>query len=531
MARTSGRQWLGIGSIVAMAVITVTAFLSGAAAHAANPQITVDLSTSQGPVTYGASGSLYALAENGTPAADKLSGLKVQSIGQMAPGGSQHPDGDANVVAPEFWSEDGQQLQVYVQDYYPTWPYANPGISSYLNVVTTVVNSVKNEPDSSKYVLVPFNEPDWIWYGTSGSALTSFENDWKTVYQKIRSLWPGAQIAGPSFSAYDASAYQSFFTFAKANNVLPDLVSWHELSNMFSDWYTNYDSFRSIESSLGISIPININEYGRSSGDMGIPGQMIQYIARFENSRVQANMASWGTIGDIGETLTSSFAKASGWYLYRWYGERTGNDVAVTLPSATGALQATASLAASGQQAYVILGGAAGSTDVVLGGFASTSMGSTVRVVVSTLASSGASPSSGPVTTSQGDYTVSDGEVTVTVPNMVASSAYQINVTAGTASQFDPNQLYEISNVNSGLALEDYNDGTVDGSVVDQWAYSGDSHMQWYLVPEGGGYYKIVNGYSGKPLDDYQNGTANGSEVDQWEWSGGSNQLWSITAS
>ena len=90
-----------------MAAIAVTAFFSGPTARAANPQVTVNLSSSQGPVTYGASGSLYALAENGTPGYEMLSGLKVQSIGQMAPGGTQHPDGDANVVAPEFWSEDG----------------------------------------------------------------------------------------------------------------------------------------------------------------------------------------------------------------------------------------------------------------------------------------------------------------------------------------------------------------------------------------------------------------------------------------
>lgn len=530
MAKQSPRRLFRTTGIAGMAAIAVAAFFCVPTAHAANPQVIVNLSSSQGAVTYGASGSLYALAENGTPGYEMLSGLKVQSIGQMAPGGTQHPDGDANVVAPEFWSEDGQQLQVYVQDYYPTWPYTNPGITSYLNVVTTVVDSIKNEPNAGKYVLVPFNEPDWIWYGTSGSALTNFENDWKTVYQKIRSLWPSAQIAGPSFSAYNASAYQSFFTFAKENNVLPNLVTWHELSNIFSDWYTNYDSFKSIESSLGINIPININEYGRSSGDMGIPGQMIQYIARFENSRVQGNMASWGTIGDIGETLTDSFAKASAWYLYRWYGERTGNDVAVTLPSLTGALQATASLSSDGQQAYVILGGSSGSTDVVIQGISSTSLGSTVHVTVSTLADSGANASSGPTTTSSGNYSVSGGEITVTIPNMAAANAYQINVTAGTSSLFDPNQLYEISNVHSGLALEDYDLDTVDGSVVDQWAYSGsDSHMQWYIVPEGNGYYKIVNGYSGKPLDDYENGTANGSEVDQWEWTGGSNQLWKIT--
>jgi hypothetical protein len=532
MPPTPHRWRIALESVAVASALAAALVVGIPVAQAANPQITVNLGASQGAVTYGASGSLYGLAENGTPSPDKLSGLKVQGIGQMAPGGSQHPDGDANVVAPEFFSEDGQQLQVYVQDYYPTWPYTNPGISSYLNVVTTVVNSVKNQPNAGKYMLVPFNEPDWIWYGTSGSALTSFENDWKTVYQKIRSLWPSAQIAGPNFSSYNASAYQSFFTFAKANNVLPNLVTWHELSNMFSDWYTNYNSFRSIESSLGINIPININEYGRSSGDMGIPGQMIQYIARLENSRVAGNMAAWATIGDLGQTLTdSNFAKASAWYLYRWYGERTGNDVAVTLPSQNGALQATASLAGTSQQAYVILGGSSGSTDVVINGFSLTSMGSTVHVVVSTLANSGGNASNGPTTTSQGDYTVSGGKITVTVPNMSAANAYQINVAAGSGSLFDPNHLYELANVNSGKALEDYNYGTTDGSKVDQWTYSGgDAHTQWYIVPEGNGYYKVVNGYSGKPLDDYNNGTANGSPVDQWSWSGGNNQLWKITS-
>jgi hypothetical protein len=178
----------------------------------------------------------------------------------------------------------------------------------------------------------------------------------------------------------------------------------------------------------------------------------------------------------------------------------------------------------------VILGGSSGSTDVVIQGISSTSLGGTVHVAVSTLANSGSNASSGPTTTSSGKYSVSNGAITVTIPNMVAANAYQINVTAGTDSLFDPNQLYEISNVHSGLALEDYDLGTVDGSVVDQWAYSGgDNHMQWYIVPEGDGYYKIVNGFSGKPLDDYQNGTANGSKVDQWEWSGGNNQLWKIT--
>ena len=531
MTRRTTRFRLTMLAGVATAALTAGTLVGGTSAIAANPVVTVDLGSNQGAVTYGASGSLYALGNDGTPTDDKLSGLKIPSIGEMAPGGSQHSDGDANKVAPEFFRQDGSELQVYIQDYYAGFPYPNPGVSSYLNVVTTVVNSIKNQPNASKYMLVPFNEPDNIWYGSSGTKLTDFENDWKTVYQKIRSLWPSARIAGPNFYQYNSSAFSSFFTFAKNNNVLPNLVTWHELqSNFFTNWYSNISSFRSIESGLGISIPVNINEYGRSSGDMGIPGQMIQFISRFESSRVSGNMASWATIGDIGETLTdNNFSKASAWYLYRWYGERTGNDVGVTLPSQTGSLQATASLASNGKEAMVILGGASGSTNVVVKNISST-MGGTVHVVVSTLSNTGGSSSNGPSTTSQGDYTVSGGQITVTVANMAAANAYQVTVSSGSGNTFDPNKLYEIANVNSGKALDDYDHDTTDNSTVDQYTYSNsDDHQQWYIVNEGAGYYKIVNGYSGKPLDDYNNSTANQARVDQYSWSGGDNQLWSVT--
>jgi hypothetical protein len=531
MTRRTTRLRLGALASLATATLAAGSFIGGHAASAANPAVTVDLSSHQGAVTYGASGALYGLSNNGSPSDDKLSGLKVQSIGQMPPNGAQHPDGDANKVAPEFFREDGAELQVYMQDIYAGFPYPNPGINSYLSVIPGIVSSVQNQPNAGQYTLVPFNEPDNIWYGSSGTALSNFENDWKSVYQKIRSQWPSARIAGPNFFQYNSSAYRSFFTFAKNNNVLPNLTTWHELQgNFFSNWYSNISDFRSIESSLGINIPVNINEYGRSSGDMGIPGQMIQFLARFENSRVAANMAVWGSIGDLGQTLTdNNFAKASGWYLYRWYGERTGNDVLAIPPSQNGALQATASLAPSGRQASVILGGSSGSTDVVIKGFGSTPMGGTVHVVVSTLANSGGSASNGPTTTAQGDYTVSSGQITVTVPNMAAANAYNVTVTAGPGNTFDPNRLYELGNLNSGKALEDNNYGTQDNSVVDQWTYSGDSHMQWYLVNEGSGYYKVVNGYSGKPLDDYNNSTANGAAVDQWSWHAGNNQLWQIT--
>ena len=520
--------------VVTAILLASTALVLGTseAATAANPALSVDLSYSLGAVGYGASGSLFAVSQDGTPSDDKLSGIKLQSTGQMAPNGKQHPDGDANKIAPEFFRQNGQELQVYIQDYYAGFPYPNPGINAYLNTVTTVVNSVKNQPNASKYVLVPFNEPDNIWYSNSGQGLINLQNDWKSVYQRIRSLWPQARIAGPSFFHYDSAAYRSFFTFAKNNGVLPNLTTWHELTtDFFTGWYDRYNDYRAMENSVGISdIPININEYGRSTGDRSIPGQMINYIARLDATRVAGNMASWDKIGDIGQTLTRDFRKDAAWYLYRWYGERTGTQVRVTPPSSSADLQGTASLSRTKQQASVIVGGANGTNDVAISGFSSTSMGSTVRVVVSGLTNTGRNPSAGPTTLSQRDYAVSGGRVTVTIPNMVAANAYQVTVTAGAGNRFDPNRLYRLTNVNSGKALDDYDHGTVDGSSVDQYTFGEtDGHQRWYLVNEGAGYYKVVNGFSGKTLDVSNASTADLAPVVQWTWTYGDNQLWRIT--
>jgi hypothetical protein len=112
---------------------------------------------------------------------------------------------------------------------------------------------------------------------------------------------------------------------------------------------------------------------------------------------------------------------------------------------------------------------------------------------------------------------------------MVAANAYQINVTAGTDSLFDPNQLFEISNVHSGLALEDYDLGTVNGSKVDQWEWISGNNQLWKITPVGGSY-EFANKVSGKALDVYDAATSDGGTIDQWKYSGSSNQLWSITA-
>jgi hypothetical protein len=197
-------------------------------------QLTVDLARETGPVFHGAIGALYGLSEDGVPGADLLAPLHVKTIAQKPPGGLQHPTGDAEKVAPEFISAGGEWIFVYLQDIYPDWPYKDEGIASYVTKVKSIVSYLADDP---YYVLVPFNEPDWIWYDLKTADPVQyiinrdrFLADWTTAYLAIRSLNPDAFIAGPNEAYYDGRFMPDFLSYAKAGQVLPDIVSWHELS-------------------------------------------------------------------------------------------------------------------------------------------------------------------------------------------------------------------------------------------------------------------------------------------------------------
>src|SRR5690606_36786127 len=110
-------------------------------------------------------------------------------------------------------------------------------------------------------------------------------------------------------------------SYAKANNVVPDIVTWHELQNdFFTDWYNHFNHYRNIETNLSITPrPIAINEYGRFSGDLGVPGNLVQWMARFENSKVNGMLAYWTTAGTLNDLITQNNKATGGWWLYKWY--------------------------------------------------------------------------------------------------------------------------------------------------------------------------------------------------------------------
>ncbi|GAA2692519.1 carbohydrate-binding protein [Actinoplanes palleronii] len=489
----------------ALAATVLAASLPATPASAAASTFTVDLATGTGALRYGATGFLYGLGDEGIPNETMLAALKPQVTAQKAPDGLQHPNGDALRIAPMFKRAGGREIQIYLQDVYQQWPYENLGLTDYLAKVDTITRKVVADPYRSSYVYVPFNEPDQIWYSGNLAGLLSA---WKTVYQKIRSIDPGARIAGPNFAAYRSADLRAFLTYARDNGVLPDVMTWHELGDDFyTSWQQHYDDYRAIEVALGVTKrPISINEYARASGDLGVPGNLVQYVAKFENSKVDGCLAYWTTAGGLNDLVTRNNQATGAWWLYKWYGDLSGGTVAVTPPAAGGSLQGLAALDPAKKQARVILGGnnpgtGTYDTNVLVKGLPSY-LGTTVHATVWGIDTSGTNPSAGPYVVKEGDFTASGGQVTVPLTGLKGQSAYQIIVTPDKDLTAASTGRYEAEYAAlAGTAKVTYgsNSGYSGTSFTEGYGASSTASTNFVVTAPADGYYTLALRYAAGP--------------------------------
>ncbi|MFJ9561080.1 carbohydrate-binding protein [Streptomyces fuscichromogenes] len=475
------------GAAVAVAAIGALLAVPGTAA-AASQTYTVDLGTTTGAVLHGSNGALYGQSDDGVPGDNLLAPLKLTTGSQKPPGGAQHPNGDILAVAPSFFRNGGGTMYTNIQDEYSDWPYQNNGISDYLTQVDTAVNAVKATSYADKVVFVPFNEPDGNWYtGLSSSnsttyaaALSSFESDWSTVYARIKSDYPGAKIAGPNTANYLSKFFGDFLTYAKANNQLPDVFTWHELGpSSLSGYRGRYTAYRALETARSISpITVNIDEYANRR-DLSVPGQMIQWAAMFEDTKVYAQQPYWDIAGNMsGNTVHTNVPNGS-WWFWHWYAGMTGQTVKTTPPQANvqDTLQGIGSLDTSRKQAQVIVGGSSTDTNVVINNIPSATFGSKVEVTVQSLDWSGYEGASAPPKAiSRTAYTPSGGSITVPLTGLNSMSAYRITVTpngGGTATA---------PSVPSYSSYEAENAAITDGTVVQQATGASYSTAQLYAT-------------------------------------------------
>ncbi|MER7841405.1 RICIN domain-containing protein [Streptomyces sp. NPDC096040] len=566
-----------------LGALTLAAALGTAAPAQAAPTSSTTLVVSANqtlrPVTHVASGSLYGLDTASVPADGLVEPLKPNTFVQMAPGGSQLPNGepspggDALVVAPEA-ARAGAKVVIRMPDWYPNFPYKWVSWSDWLAAVDKQVASVKSSGATNVAAYELWNEPDWTW---DTSAAGSFDSGWATTYKEVRAKDSSTPIQGPSYSAWNQSWMSTFLTDAKASGTVPDIIAWHELQGS-QNIAAHVAAYRALETSLGISPrPIAIEEYGTTS-EVGVPGPLASYVAKFERAGVHdAELAFWNHYGTLGDTLTDTGGSPNGAYwLYKWYGDMSGNMLVTTPPAQTG-IDGFASRNGAGNQISVVTGGCTGSCAVTVNGLSSLSaFGSTVHVKLEYTPSKGRTTAvSGPITVSDTDYTVSGGSITVPV-TMNASDGYHLTITpSGTATSLAGR--YQITNRNSGLALDTNGAGTAQGTAVVQatattgtdqnwtlvaagnglykiqqqasglllgitnmgtsdggtaliWGDNGTADHLWQLIPSGDGYYKIANYNSGLLLGVNNMSTSSGAQVLQWDDNGTADHLWKLTA-
>ncbi|MFE2519943.1 hypothetical protein [Streptomyces mirabilis] len=112
----------------------------------------------------------------------------------------------------------------------------------------TVQWDLWNEPDSSNF-----------W----GASQSQYLQMWSRFYAKVRAAFPNQLIVGPSTASQPNTSntwWTTYLSYVKANNVAPDIYSWHDEPG---DPVTDVGRANSTLTAAGLtnSRPYQINEY------------------------------------------------------------------------------------------------------------------------------------------------------------------------------------------------------------------------------------------------------------------------------
>ena len=289
-------------------------------------ELTIDYSSPQDEITHGATGFLYGLAEPNIPDGRMLHALSPKVLSTRVPNGLQHPSGDLAQVSQYFFENGGQSIIIYMQDIYPDWYYSYR--EDYLETMSQVIDTITPLENSDKFIYQPFNEMNnGVWYGDFSQLdnRIAFYNAYKNAYNLIKEKTNGAPVGGPAYTDYNSELIKEFLEYCVSNNCVPDVMIWHELY-----WYSTYGirdtvkDYRNIEKELGLKeIRVIIDEYGTFK-DIGTPGNLLQYIASFEETNTEGCLAFWRLPNNMNDLCADNNMPSSAWWLYHWYSQMSG---------------------------------------------------------------------------------------------------------------------------------------------------------------------------------------------------------------
>ena len=178
-----------------------------------------------------------------------------------------------------------------------------------------------------------WNEPDLPQFWDR-SAEQFFET-WKRAVRTIRRVNPKSIIVGPSLARGPAHYLYGFLLSAHEEDVLPDIISWHDMELAHPD---NVVNVRQFLVKRGIpDRPISINEFRYSDGTYH-PGHLVWWLSHIEEEAPDsAAYACWpdreGYTNCETDTLDGLVSRGgsrrAAWFAHKGYVEITGQLVHV----------------------------------------------------------------------------------------------------------------------------------------------------------------------------------------------------------
>lgn len=438
--------------------LLLAALLGSAALPAiAQERLEVDMASDTGAFHGGASGTLYGLYDARLPHPNLVEGIGLRTVSTKAQDGPQHPGADALEVSTLLTDASGGDTYIYMTDINREFPYnwktgdCAQSVTAYIEKLGAQVRQVKgmDKRYRDRIVFVPYNEPDGNMFAEGPKSCNNirwqkdpsvFNDAWDRAVRMIRQELPGARIAGPNTSILYPEV-EGFLRHAIAADTMPDIVTWHELSNP-ATVRTSVRKYRAWEDRLfagtkwqGRHLPININEYAYNY-HTSVPGQMVQWVAAIEDSKVDADIAYWNIDGNLSDSAVQANRGNGQWWLLNAYATMSGHTLAVTPPhpDQSYTLQGVATLDPARRQSRVLFGGKSGDATIALNRLPA-AFGANVRVRVRMIGWTGqlgdATP---PALLADRILPVRDGGVALTfgrdgLPALREEAAYELVVT------------------------------------------------------------------------------------------------------
>ena len=406
----------------------------------AKDSVTLDMAVAQGAPTYLASGFIYGIAEDGTqPPTSLLSDIKVKGLragrGQAEGCGAQAWATHWNVIKAYYSraKEVGATYLLLVSDdygYFCTFPGDSgdwTGLTTFMSQLISNVQAAGMTGPDVRWEL--WNEPDVniFWKGSQ----TQWLETWKHAYQQLRAAIPGAVIEGPSLASGPGGSWaNAFFDYAKANDVMPDYITWHEEGGG-ADPVTDLATINRQLTSRGITgvKGFDVNEYG-TTGEQN-PGHSAWFLARFDRAGFQGLRGNWADatfFSNMAELVAPNWQPNSQYWVYKRYADQTGLRTSVTAGTQVDAVAYQDACAAKSIIVVGNKGGVTGAVNVVIKNIpAWLQTGGSTKVLLEKMPT-GSAALNAPVVVSNAAATVTCNAMTVTIDWATATDGYVVTL-------------------------------------------------------------------------------------------------------